>query len=61
MSRVVPMNTVFDPVHPPTASNNPAVSSLRFDRVVGKTTPTMLKSKEEVSPEYLFNTYWLGR
>jgi hypothetical protein len=56
MARLTASNTVFDPMHPPVPSNNPNVNSLSFDKITDGT-PTMLKSKEEVSPIYLFNAY----
>ena len=61
-SRLVGNNLTVASSHIPVTSNNPAVHPLSFDKFTkgnDDTAPTMLRSKEEVSPLYLFNTYWL--
>jgi hypothetical protein len=59
-TRLVGNNLTLAASHIPVTSNNPAVHPLAFDKFAkGKDdiAPSMLRSKEEVSPQYLFNAY----
>ena len=61
INRLVGANTSFAPVHPPLPSKKTNLRPTAFDRLFKDVIPEMLKSKEEVAPTYLFNTYWINR
>lgn len=55
--RLVGGDTSLASNHAPVPSSNPSVGANTFDRLHKDTVPTMLKSKEEVAPTYLFDNY----
>jgi hypothetical protein len=59
MARMVSkMGTVFPISHAPTNFSSSSSTSLGFDRSnLDNTTPSILSSKEELSPNYMFNSY----
>jgi hypothetical protein len=62
-TRLLNTSFTFAAAHPPIASNNPLVSNYDFDkreRGENSATPTLLKSKEDVAPLYIFSSYWLS-
>ena len=54
--------TVFTQAHTPLQSNNPNWSSLGYTKYLNgddDALPSLMRSKEESAPNYLFSSYWL--
>lgn len=62
LKQLATSGTVFTQSHVPLQSNNPNWNNLDYTKYVNnddEALPSLMKSKEESAPNYLFNAYWL--
>lgn len=61
MSNIVNTNTTITSTYNPVASSSKYWNTLSYDKLNKYSTndvPSIMRGKEELAPEYLFNTYW---
>ena len=61
LNRILSTNTTFATTYNPVSSTNNLWGALSYDKLNGYAdgdVPGIMRGKEEVAPEYLFNTYW---
>ena len=61
LKKTITTNTTFSSTYNPTSSAHNGWNNLNYDKLnkyVDGDVPSILRGKEEVAPEYLFNTYW---
>jgi hypothetical protein len=60
-NKILNTNTTFSSTYNPVASTSNLWTNLSYDKLNSYSSgdvPTIMRGKEEVAPEYLFNTYW---
>jgi hypothetical protein len=61
LNKILSTNTTFSTTYNPVSSTNNLWNILSYDKLnnyVEGDVPSIMRGKEEVAPEYLFNTYW---
>jgi heme/copper-type cytochrome/quinol oxidase subunit 2 len=61
ISKLLTTNLTLTPNHNPIYSNNPTWDTVYVDKAdknLGTETPNIFRGKEELAPDYIFNTYW---
>jgi len=63
LQKLINNNTVFTASHTPLLNKNSSTYPLAFDKYnkgEDDLTPSILRSKEESAPNFIFNSYWLS-
>ena len=61
VNKILSTNTTFSSTYNPVSSTSTSWNTLSYDKLnsyVDGDVPSIMRGKEEVAPEYLFNTYW---